>query len=119
MQEAHAVTALSALAHQHRLRIFRLLVIAGPSGVPAGTIAEKVGISPTSTSFHLKELDRAGLVTATREGRFIRYAVHVEGMRQLLAYLTEDCCQGQPELCGSAIAVPASCVEVREDQNDR
>ena len=104
MQESQAVSALSALAHQHRLRIFRLLVLAGPSGVPAGTIAEEVGISPTSTSFHLKELDRAGLVTATREGRFIRYAVHVEGMRQVLAYLTEDCCQGQPELCGGTIA---------------
>jgi len=103
MQEPQAVSALSALAHQHRLRIFRLLVLAGPSGVPAGTIAEQVGISPTSTSFHLKELDHAGLITATREGRFIRYAVHVEGMRQLLAYLTEDCCQGQPELCGSGI----------------
>ncbi len=104
MQEHQAVTALSALAQQHRLRIFRLLVIAGPSGVPAGAIAAKVRISPTSTSFHLKELDRAGLVTATRQGRFIRYAVHVEGMRQLLDYLTEDCCRGQPELCGSAIA---------------
>jgi ArsR family transcriptional regulator len=104
MQETQAVTALSALAHQHRLRIFRLLVTAGPSGVPAGTIAKKVGISPTSTSFHLKELDHAGLVTATRQGRFIRYAVHVDGMRRLLAYLTEDCCQGQPELCGSTIA---------------
>jgi ArsR family transcriptional regulator, arsenate/arsenite/antimonite-responsive transcriptional repressor len=108
MQEQQAVTALSALAHQHRLRIFRLLVIAGPSGVPAGTIAEKIGISPTSTSFHLKELDHAGLVTATRHGRFIRYAVHVEGMRQLLGYLTEDCCQGQPELCGSAITATRS-----------
>ncbi len=103
MQEHHAVSALSALAHEHRLRIFRLLVIAGPSGVPAGAIAAKVGISPTSTSFHLKELDRAGLVTATRQGRFIRYAVHVDGMRQLLDYLTEDCCRGQPELCGSMI----------------
>ena len=51
-------------------------------------------------SFHLKELDRAGLVTATRAGRYIRYAVRIEGMRQLLAYLTEDCCQGRPELCG-------------------
>jgi ArsR family transcriptional regulator, arsenate/arsenite/antimonite-responsive transcriptional repressor len=104
MKEAQAVTALSALAHQHRLRIFRMLVVAGPSGVAAGAIAAKVGISPTSTSFHLKELDRAGLVSATRQGRFIRYAVLVEGMRELLAYLTEDCCQGQPELCGSTVA---------------
>ena len=66
MQERQAVSNLSALAHQHRLRIFRLLVRAGPSGVPAGEIAEHVGISPTSASFHLKELDHAGLITATR-----------------------------------------------------
>ena len=103
MHEPAAVAALSALAHQHRLRIFRLLVRAGPSGVPAGEIAESVGISPTNTSFHLKELDHAGLATPTREGRFVRYAVRVEGMRQLLTYLTEDCCQGQPELCGSVV----------------
>ena len=78
MIESHAVSALAALAHEHRLRIFRLLVREGPSGVPAGEIAERVGVSPTSVSFHLKELDRAGLVTATRQGRFIRYAVRVE-----------------------------------------
>lgn len=99
----NVISALSALAHQHRLRIFRLLVRAGPSGVPAGEIAEHVGISATSTSFHLKELEHARLITATRQGRFIRYAVQVEGMRQLLTYLTEDCCQGQPELCGDTV----------------
>jgi ArsR family transcriptional regulator len=103
MIESDIVSALSALAQQHRLRIFRLLVRAGPSGVPAGEIAEHVGISPTGVSFHLKELDRARLVTSTRQGRFIRYAVRVEGMRQLLTYLTEDCCRGQPELCGSVV----------------
>ena len=103
MQECDAVSALSALAHQHRLRIFRLLVRAGPSGVPAGEIAGSVGISPTSTSFHLKELDHAVWSRRRDDGRFVRYAVRVEGMRQLLTYLTEDCCQGQPELCGSTI----------------
>lgn len=103
MQEPTAVAALSALAHRHRLRIFRLLVRAGPSGVPAGEIAEHVGISATAMSFHLKELDHAGLVTATRAGRYVRYAIRVEGMRQLLTYLTEDCCQGQPALCGSTV----------------
>ncbi len=103
MQETDAIVALSALSQQHRLRIFRLLVRAGPSGIPAGEIAGHVGISPTSTSFHLKELDHARLITATRQGRFIRYAVRVEGMRELLTYLTEDCCQGQPELCGGMV----------------
>jgi DNA-binding transcriptional ArsR family regulator len=92
---------LSALAHEHRLKIFRLLVRAGPSGMPSTDIAEAVGISPTGASFHLKELDRAGLIVATRQGRYIRYAIQFDGMRQLLTYLTEDCCQGQPELCGS------------------
>lgn len=103
MEELDFVAALAALAHQHRLRIFRLLVRAGPSGVKAGDIADHVGISPTGLSFHLKELDHARLITATRQGRFIRYAVRVDGMRRLLTYLTEDCCQGQPELCGSAV----------------
>ena len=98
------VAALAALAHRHRLRIFRLLVKRGPSGMPAGEIAERVGIGPTNTSFHLKELDRAGLLRATRDGRYVRYAVHVDGMRKLLSYLTEDCCQGRPELCGEAFA---------------
>ena len=101
MEDTDAVDMLSALAHEHRLKIFRLLVKAGPSGVPSSEIAETVGISPTGASFHLKELDHAGLIVATRQGRFIRYATHIEGMRQLLTYLTEDCCQGQPELCGA------------------
>lgn len=101
MNDKAAVEMLSALAHEHRLKIFRLLVRAGPSGMPASDIAEAVGISPTGASFHLKELDRARLIVATRQGRYIRYAVKFEGMRQLLTYLTEDCCQGQPEMCGS------------------
>ena len=103
MDETEIVASLSALAHQHRLRIFRLLVRRGPSGVPAGEISDHAGISPTTASFHLKELDHAGLVTSARDGRFVRYAVRVEGMRRLLTYLTEDCCNGQPELCGSAV----------------
>lgn len=102
MDEHKIVASLAALAHQHRLRIFRLLVKQGPSGMPAGEIADAVGISTTNTSFHLKELDRAGLLRPTRQGRFIRYAIDVEGMRELLTYLTEDCCQGRPELCGDA-----------------
>ena len=100
MDEKRAVTSLAALAHGQRLRMFRTLVKQGPNGLPAGEIADAVGASPTATSFHLKELDRAGLLHATRDGRFVRYAIHVEGIRQLLEYLTQDCCQGQPELCG-------------------
>jgi ArsR family transcriptional regulator, arsenate/arsenite/antimonite-responsive transcriptional repressor len=103
MKDHIAVAMLGALAQEHRIRIFRLLVKAGPTGVPSSEIAEKIGISPTSASFHLKELDRTGLLVATRQGRFIRYAIEVDAMRKLLTYLTEDCCQGQPELCGHTI----------------
>ena len=102
MDAREAIAALAALAHKQRLYIFRLLVREGPSGLPASDIAEAVGASPTGASFHLKELDRAGLIRGTREGRYVRYAVNVDGMRQLLTYLTEDCCQGRPELCGSS-----------------
>jgi len=102
MNDANVIAALAALAHTHRLAIFRLLVRQGPSGMPAGEIADHVGIGATTASFHLKELDRAGLIRATRQGRFVRYATHVEGMRKLIAFLTEDCCQGRPELCGEA-----------------
>jgi DNA-binding transcriptional ArsR family regulator len=107
MDETKIVASLAALAHQHRLRIFRLLVKQGPSGMPAGEIADRIGISATNTSFHLKELDRAGLLRATRHGRFILYAIDVEGMRKLLTYLTEECCQGRPELCGKAFVAPS------------
>jgi ArsR family transcriptional regulator, arsenate/arsenite/antimonite-responsive transcriptional repressor len=102
MNDTDVVTSLAALAHEHRLRIFRLLVKRGPSGMPAGEIAERLGLTPTNLSFHLKELDHAGLIRPTRDGRYIRYAVHVDGMRKLLTYLTEDCCDGRPELCGQA-----------------
>ena len=96
-------TSLAALAHEHRLRIFRLLVKRGPSGMPAGEIADSVGISarPTRRSIS-RSWTGLGLLRATRDGRYIRYAVDVEGMRKLLTYLTEECCQGRPELCGEA-----------------
>ena len=106
MKDQTAIVMLGALAQAHRLHIFRLLVRVGPSGLPASEIAEDAGISPTSASFHLKELEHSGLLVATRQGRFIRYAVHVEAIRKLLEYLTEDCCGGQPELCGTAITSP-------------
>ncbi len=101
MDEKQAVASLAALAHPQRLRIFRRLVQEGPSGLPAFAIAEAVEATPTAASFHLKELDRAGLIHATRQGRYVRYAVHIDGMRGLLTYLTEDCCRGQPELCAA------------------
>lgn len=113
MNKKQAVTSLSALAHEQRLGIFRLLVRKGPTGLPAGAIASSVGASPTAASFHLKELERAGLIRSTRQGRSIVYALHVDAVRRLLTYLTEDCCQGNPEMCGAAInaATNLCCVE--------
>ncbi|MFA5900750.1 MAG: metalloregulator ArsR/SmtB family transcription factor [Hyphomicrobium sp.] len=119
MNENEAVSSLAALAHPQRLRIFRLLVVEGPGGLPASEIAEAVGASPTAASFHLKELDRAGLIHGTRDGRYVRYATHVEGMRQLLTYLTEDCCQGQPELCGAASNAARGLYKKRRAGNER
>ena len=102
METTDAIRAFAALAQDTRLGIFRLLVRVGPSGLTAGEIGRAAGIGATSLSFHLKELDRAGLVTQSREGRFVRYAIHVEGVRGVIEYLTEDCCSGNPELCGAA-----------------
>jgi DNA-binding transcriptional ArsR family regulator len=100
MTNESAISMLAALAQDHRLRIFRLVVQRGPNGLPAGEIADGIGLSATGTSFHLKELVRAGLLRATRDGRFIRYAVQVDAVRGLLSFLTEECCAGRPELCG-------------------
>lgn len=88
------------------MALFRLLVRAGDVGLTAGQLALTVGIAPTGLSFHVKELERAGLISQTREGRFIRYRLAVAGMRDLLTFLTEDCCGGHPELCGVASTAP-------------
>ncbi len=104
MDEGPAIAALAALANDVRLRAFRLLVKAGPSGACSGDIAGALGVPPTGMSFHLAALERAGLVVTRREGRRIFYAVHYEAMRRLLTFLTEDCCDGRPELCGGIVA---------------
>ena len=112
MEIETAVAALSALAQETRLAVFRLLVHAGPRGLPAGLIAERLGVPPATLSFHLKELSRAGLVTARRESRQIYYAPDFAGMRNLLGFLTEDCCQGRPEVCvplAAATGAPEAC----------
>lgn len=109
MKESEAVTALAALGHPHRLRLFRLLVVAGPSGVPAGEIAEELGVAPTALTFHLKELEAAGLISSVRNGRFLLYSLKVDAMRELLEFLTEECCKGRPELCGSGIDIASQC----------
>ena len=88
------VDQLAALAQPHRLAVFRLLVVAGTEGRAAGEIAEAVGLPGSSLSFHLAHLKRAGLVTATREGRSMRYAADFAAMRGLVDFLTENCCAG-------------------------
>lgn len=99
MKQSQAIQALSALAQDHRMTIFRALMRAGPSGLSAGDIAERAGIAPSNLSFHVAQMERAGLLRSWRVQRNIFYAVELDGMRQLLAFLTEDCCGGHPELC--------------------
>lgn len=94
-----AVDALSALAQPSRLEVFRLLVKTGSEGLCAGEIAESLSVPKPTLSFHLKELAQAELIDAQREGRSIVYRVRVEGIRELMAFLTEDCCQGRHDLC--------------------
>ena len=94
-----AVAALSALSQETRLSVFRHLVTAGPQGKPAGLIAARLKVPPPTLSFHLKELERAGLITQRRESRSIIYAANYKAMRALLCYLMEDCCGGRPEIC--------------------
>lgn len=100
MKEQTAITALGALAQQDRLAAFKLLVNQGPQGLPSGVIADRLDVQPTRMSFHLTTLERAGLLTAQREGRLIRYAVDYGQMRHLLKFLMEDCCSSNPVICG-------------------
>ncbi|MGY6273183.1 ArsR/SmtB family transcription factor [Achromobacter denitrificans] len=96
MEMKDAVKALAAIGHESRLTVYRLLVQAGPAGLPAGQLAEKTGIPPSSLSFHLKELVHAGLLASRQEGRFVIYEARFESMAELLAYLTDNCCGGEP-----------------------
>lgn len=100
------VRALGALAHESRLAIFRALVVAGPRGIAAGDIAQQVGISPSSLSFHLKDLSHAELVASRQDGRFVIYSANFAAMSGLVAFLTENCCGGAP--C-EVPAAPACC----------
>ncbi len=103
MEMRSAVAALAALAQDTRLAVFRLLVEAGPNGLAAGVIASRLKVAPATLSFHLSQLERAGLLASRRNGRQILYATDIEGTRRLLAFLTEDCCGGRPELCGELV----------------
>ena len=99
MKKQNAVGILAALAQENRLDIFRLLVEAGPEGMPAGHIAASLRLPPSALSFHLDRLRATGLVTVRRYGRSMIYAAKFDAMNALVSYLTDQCCQGRPELC--------------------
>ncbi len=101
MEKKGAIAALGALAQETRLDVFRLLVTQGPAGLPAGAIADRLGVLPASLTFHLKELQHAGLITQRRLGRQVIYAAEYGAMTGLLAYLTENCC-GRGASCAPA-----------------
>jgi ArsR family transcriptional regulator len=105
MKTTAALAALAALSQKTRLDVFRLLVQAGPEGAAVGSIADALDVPAPTLSFHLKELSHADLVAGKQEGRFIRYTANFAAMNGLVAYLTENCCRGQPDLCGP-VCVP-------------
>jgi len=94
MDTSHTVAALGALAHDTRLALYRLLVERGPDGLPAGVVAERLGVPPSSLTFHLQHLHRAGLITQRRVSRQLIYAADFGAMNGLIGYLTQNCCAG-------------------------
>lgn len=106
MKNADAVAALGALAQENRLEVFRLLVQAGPEGMPAGGVAATLKLAPNTLTFHFDRLRDAGLVTVRREGRSMIYAARFEAMNSLLGFLTENCCQGAAEKCAPPVCKP-------------
>ena len=99
METTSAVSALAALAQESRLAVFRLLVRQAPEGLTAGAIGEQLDLPAPTLSFHLKTLAQAGLVSAVQEGRYVRYRAEMPGINALIAFLTDDCCGGDPDRC--------------------
>ncbi|WP_117193883.1 ArsR/SmtB family transcription factor [Rhizobium terrae] len=110
MNERQALASFAALSQETRLQIVRMLVVAGPAGLAAGVIAETLDMSPSNVSFHLKELDRSGLISQQRESRSIIYFANYEALGRLVRFLMEDCCAGHPEICAPAAEVAACCI---------
>jgi len=99
MDQKRAIAALGALAQETRIELFRLLVARGPEGLPAGVIAEKLGVMPSSLSFHLQQLVHASLITQRRLSRQLIYSAEYGAMNELMAYLTENCCGRGAAIC--------------------
>lgn len=114
METSDAVVALAALAQDNRLDIYRLLVQAGPEGLAAGQVAERLGLAPNTLTFHLDRLRMAGLATVRRDGRSMIYAARFETMNGLVAFLTENCCQGTVAKGASAMRAPAAVCRPKE-----
>ena len=108
MEKSDAIAALAALAQESRLDVFRLLVQAGPDGLPAGQIGERLGLPSATLSFHLNALKQADLITCRRESRSLIYSAAYPTMNALMGYLTENCCQGDAAACGVAVCNPAT-----------
>lgn len=107
-QNAHAVEALGALAHDYRLAVFRMLVTRGPDGLPAGAIAERLDIPPSSLTFHVQALTRAGLIRQRRDGRQLIYSADFDAMNDLMGFLTENCCRDSRLDCSEVcVSTPA------------
>jgi DNA-binding transcriptional ArsR family regulator len=104
MRTPQVIEALGALAHEHRLAIFRLLIERGPEGLPAGRIADRVGLVPSSLTFHLQNLQRAGLIAQRRESRRLYYSADFAAMNALVSYLTENCCAESGAECAVSCA---------------
>ncbi|NTG36956.1 winged helix-turn-helix transcriptional regulator [Agrobacterium rhizogenes] len=115
MDQRQALAAFAALSQETRLQIVRLLVVAAPEGMAAGALAEKVEVSPSNISFHLKELEHSGLIDAQRQSRSIIYTTRLEALGGLVRFLMEDCCSGHPEICAPATEIAACCAPKLEE----
>jgi ArsR family transcriptional regulator len=116
MEKLEAIDALAALAQDNRLEAYRLLVQAGPDGLPAGEVAARLSLPPNTLSFHFDRLRQAGLVTVRRNGRSMIYAARFDTMNALLGYLTQNCCGGQPQLCAPPACTPSARTEQPDEQ---
>lgn len=116
MEASQIVRALGALAQEHRLAVFRLLVQAGPGGLPAGVLADALAVPASSMSFHLAQLANAGLVTQRRQSRSIIYAADFAAMNGLMAFMTENCCGGVP--CAAEVGCVPSIPEMTSAAKD-
>lgn len=119
MEERQALLSFSALSQETRLQIVRMLVVAGPDGMAAGAVAEKAGVSPSNVSFHLKELERSGLIAQRRESRSIVYSADYEALSGLVQFLMLDCCAGHPRVTAVPDSTDTCCASepAKDDAN--